>query len=289
MSFTEADALRDAAERASAVLHAAGYPAYHNLDTTLATLAERGVQDLTAFRSALAAAATGGLPYPVDTLRDLVNLVAAFRAAMRFTPTRTTAEIAHRTTSITPVVDLLRLHLVTDHGNLDAAGLSDQDARDQHWAEHHGHVGVRSHTPLTIRYSPGRLANLLDQVDIPDTRTATIRMALRVEARAEDANPNLALAASRWGNAVTTSPTASDLLAIRVPLAAGNVTTFHDACVAAGLSPVRAAAAEKVLADYSRVRAYRTDPIWMLVTLLRPAAYWLVTGRPATWDGEVLL
>jgi hypothetical protein len=63
------------------------------LDETLARFAERAERDLLAFKEASRRDQVDRLPYPLDAHRDVLALVAAFRAAMGFSPTPTARDL----------------------------------------------------------------------------------------------------------------------------------------------------------------------------------------------------
>lgn len=59
--------------------------------------------------------------------------------------------------------DALRMHLMTEHKNHAATGLTDAEALEQHDHEHHGPGGIRNHDPASTNWSQDAgLGMLLD-------------------------------------------------------------------------------------------------------------------------------
>ncbi len=94
-SHVHAEAARRAAEVFARVGNGRGGDP-EILDETLARYAERAERDLIAFSQTVRRGeCVDHLPYP-DTYRDLLAVVAAFRAAMGYSPTPTSREVFER-------------------------------------------------------------------------------------------------------------------------------------------------------------------------------------------------
>jgi hypothetical protein len=64
--------------------------------------------------------------------------------------------------------DALRLHLLSEHGDLGALGATDDDARDRHAAEHHGPASIRNHDRVSIDWDPEKIAWRIREVEQDD-------------------------------------------------------------------------------------------------------------------------
>lgn len=122
------------------------------LDTVTTEIADKAAGTLQRYHDAMRMGREHEVPFPHAAVTHLLAVVAALRAAVGYTPTKTARELfaeRRETEKVTAAGDQTRLHLAAEHGVLFALGASDRLAADEH---------ARRHATAHTEHSGGDLA-----------------------------------------------------------------------------------------------------------------------------------